>query len=195
MRRANHKSHIPGPAAGAPGNHSSQFLTGNRFAFHTQRHKAGTFAHRRQNCFALLFQCLVNLGLIHIFIRQRRFGQFQNTKSTEPAQTLLIFRHPFSKIARIELSHTNQINILHSPPSLSCCMKTRVIPQNGTARGAFSQNSMYGLTSLRHIAWITASRPGWTPAESKTLYTVVIASSGLLFVWLRWQSANFLQPS
>ena len=54
---------------------------------------------------------------------------------------------------------------------------------------------MYGLMSLRSCAWISTSRPGWIPAASSTLYTVVSASSGELLVWLKWHSANFLQPS
>ena len=60
-----------------------------------------------------------DLGVTGVFICNRSFWQLNNTEIAESAKTLLIFGNACRKIGRVQLSNTNQINILHGVPQNS----------------------------------------------------------------------------
>ena len=55
----------------------------------------------------------------YLKVRIGSFWQLNNTEIAESAKTLLIFGNACRKIGRVQLSNTNQINILHGVPQNS----------------------------------------------------------------------------
>jgi hypothetical protein len=89
------------------------------FTFHAKCGEIFPFAQAGKNGGCLFVQSFADLGVTGVFICNRSFWQLNNTEIAESAKTLLIFGNACRKIGRVQLSNTNQINILHGVPQNS----------------------------------------------------------------------------
>ena len=133
VRGADYKGHIPCTAHGTVGDHSSQILTRHLFALHTECDKIRALAHRCKDGLALLLQCLGNLLITGIFVRDLYLRQFHDAEAAEAAQSFLVLGYTRCKVGGVHLADADQINILHGSP-----LKTRCtgLPRCGTASGS-----------------------------------------------------------
>ena len=135
------------------------------FALHAQGDKAGAFAHGGQDRLAFLFQRFFDLRRAGVFVRQRRFGQFDDSEAAESGRRFWYSATPAAKYGALSFpTQIRSIFCIPFPPRPQAKHKKEGVNAPSLVRSKYPyicQNSSHGLTSLRACAWICTSRPGW----------------------------------
>ena len=111
--RADDKGHIPCPAAGALCQKLRQFIGGDLLALDAHSHDSSTLAHIGKDGLSLLIQRFFHHGVRGVFLLDLFLRQFKDAEGGKGRQTLLVLCHALGEIFGVQLTHTDQVDILH----------------------------------------------------------------------------------